>query len=494
MSRKGICREMELEERAVRAGAGYTVGNYLIKGLSFLAVPVFTRLMSTADFGTFGTFSALESILYLPAGLALHTSFKNAWARCGEDRGRYETYVSEAVRVILMIGCAALAATVVLRQPLERLIGLPLPVLLLLVVYSSGAAVLSCSYADASLYYDYRKYLLLSGAYSAGSIVFSLILILTVFHDQRAMGRILGAVIAMTLPAAVSAVEMLSRGREARREDEEWQSGEERHNGMLRWGLRLSIPTIPNGISQIILAEFDRILIARLCPAQEAGIYTMAFHVFTIGSVAAQSLENVWYPWSFEKFRNGTRHEVRRGARFCIFLLAAVYSILMLLVPEIVRVMGGAAYLDAVPAAIPMLAGGFFASLYVLPSAWEFYREKTASAAILTCICAAVNIIADWLVIPRFGYLAAAYVTFGCYVLFFLLHLLHVHKLGGGGLVSGPELAAGCACVLAAALVSVLLREHTAVRILLAIAAVCGAGAALYSKKAFGGFGNRKSM
>ena len=105
-----------------------------------------------------------------------------------------------------------------------------------------------------------------------------------------------------------------------------------------------------------------------------------------------------------------------------------------------------------------------------------------------------MNIIADWLVIPRFGYLAAAYVTFGCYVLFFLLHLLHVHKLGGGRLVSGPELAAGCACVLAAALVSVLLREHTAVRILLAIAAVCGAGAALYSKKAFGGFGNRKSM
>ena len=66
-------REMELEERAVRAGAGYTVGNYVIKGLAFLAVPVFTRLMSTAEFGTFGTFSALESILYLPAGLALHT-------------------------------------------------------------------------------------------------------------------------------------------------------------------------------------------------------------------------------------------------------------------------------------------------------------------------------------------------------------------------------------------------------------------------------------
>ena len=97
--------------------------------------------------------------------------------------------------------------------------GLSLPVLLLLVVYSAGAAVLSCRYADATLFYDYRKYLLLSGAYSVGNIVFSLI------------------------------------------------------------------------------------LIARLCSAQEAGIYTMAFHVFTIGSVAAQSLENVWYPWSFEKFK-----------------------------------------------------------------------------------------------------------------------------------------------------------------------------------------------
>ena len=499
---------MELEERAVRAGAGYTIGNYLIKGLSFLAVPVFTRLMSTADFGTFGTFSALESILYLPAGLALHTSFKNAWARCGEDRGRYELYVSEAARLILLIACGALAVTAILRQPLERLVGLSLPVLLLLVVYSAGAAVLSCRYADATLFYDYRKYLLLSGAYSVGNIVFSLILILTVFRSQRAMGRILGAVIAMTLPAAVSAVEMLSRGRAAQGEgkadrdrgaqaDEEGRSRAASRSGMLRWGLRLSIPTIPNGISQIILAEFDRILIARLCSAQEAGIYTMAFHVFTIGSVAAQSLENVWYPWSFEKFkaaetmdqgktdvagtndgqeRNAAQwriqaekwHEVRAGAEFCILLLAAVYCMLMLLVPEVVRIMGGAAYMEAVPAAIPMLAGGFFASLYVLPSAWEFYREKTAQAAFLTCICAAVNIAADWFVIPRQGYIAAAYVTFGCYVLFFLLHLIYVLLLGGQNLISGRALAAGCVSVLAAGHACVLLKENAAARIVLA--------------------------
>ena len=40
--------------RVIKAGIGYTVGNYLLKGINFLTVPIFTRLMSTVDYGTYG--------------------------------------------------------------------------------------------------------------------------------------------------------------------------------------------------------------------------------------------------------------------------------------------------------------------------------------------------------------------------------------------------------------------------------------------------------
>lgn len=38
-------------KKALKAGLGYTVGNMLVKGLSFLAIPLFARLMTVEDFG-----------------------------------------------------------------------------------------------------------------------------------------------------------------------------------------------------------------------------------------------------------------------------------------------------------------------------------------------------------------------------------------------------------------------------------------------------------
>ena len=48
--------------KAVKAGIGYTIGNYLIKGLSFLTIPIFTRLLSTEDYGIVNIFGAYENI------------------------------------------------------------------------------------------------------------------------------------------------------------------------------------------------------------------------------------------------------------------------------------------------------------------------------------------------------------------------------------------------------------------------------------------------
>ena len=47
----------------LKAGLGYTVGNYLIKGLSFLTIPIFARLLDSADYGKYNTYMAFEAIV-----------------------------------------------------------------------------------------------------------------------------------------------------------------------------------------------------------------------------------------------------------------------------------------------------------------------------------------------------------------------------------------------------------------------------------------------
>lgn len=63
---------------AFKAGLGYTIGNMLIKGISFLAIPIFSRIMTQEDYGLYNTFLSYASILTIILGMALNASIKNA--------------------------------------------------------------------------------------------------------------------------------------------------------------------------------------------------------------------------------------------------------------------------------------------------------------------------------------------------------------------------------------------------------------------------------
>ena len=46
-------KKEEMGKSAVKAGLWYTIGNIALKGCAFLTLPVFTRLLSTSDFGVY---------------------------------------------------------------------------------------------------------------------------------------------------------------------------------------------------------------------------------------------------------------------------------------------------------------------------------------------------------------------------------------------------------------------------------------------------------
>lgn len=88
-----------MASKALKAGIGYTIGNYLIKGISFLTVPIFARLLSPSDYGIFNTYLAYESILYLFVCLALHTCLKNAKYKYQEN---FPSFASSCLLLICM--------------------------------------------------------------------------------------------------------------------------------------------------------------------------------------------------------------------------------------------------------------------------------------------------------------------------------------------------------------------------------------------------------
>ena len=70
---------MKLKQSKVfKAGIGYTIGNVMVKGINFLAIPIFSRLLTTEEMGLYTVFAAYEAVLFVFIGMALHSSIRSA--------------------------------------------------------------------------------------------------------------------------------------------------------------------------------------------------------------------------------------------------------------------------------------------------------------------------------------------------------------------------------------------------------------------------------
>ena len=144
------------KQTAVKAGIGYTVGNILIKGISFMTLPVFSRLLTTEQFGVYNVFVSYEAILYVVVGMALHASVRSANL---EFKGKIDEYTSSVSLIYIFNAVLFLLAALVFGGPLSRLLSFKRGIMVLLVLDSFGSAVLTLYNNRISLDYAYKKYM-----------------------------------------------------------------------------------------------------------------------------------------------------------------------------------------------------------------------------------------------------------------------------------------------------------------------------------------------
>ena len=409
----------EKSGKIIKAGLGYTIGNYLLKGLSFLSVPIFARLLSTEDFGEYNTFVAYEGILFVLIGFAIHSSYKNAKYRYIDDIGYngYKTYISNTMLLITVSGIIWFLLFIFLSPILSNLLGLEIPALPLLILYSYSSAILVCYNTDVGLRYQYKSFLTISGVNAISNIVLSVLLIITVFSNKKYYGRMLGTVIPIFCIAVFVIIHYLL------------QAKPNNTKSMLKWGLKYSIPIIPHGISQIVLTSFDRIMITNMIGKGESGVYSFAYTVYSILAVTKTSLDTVWTTWFYEKMNSKKYIEIKRYSTYYVILIYLLSTMLMLISPEIIIILGGEKYSESIYSVLPIVAGGFFAFLYNLPAGVEYFHEKTKFIAIGTTSAAIINIFLNYYFIKSYGYIAAAYTTLVTYILYFLFHYILARKI-----------------------------------------------------------------
>ena len=425
--------------KAVRAGVGYTIGNLLIKGLAFLSIPIFSNLLSTADYGVFNTYSAYMSLFTVVISLGLPSSIRTAHYDFGE---RSKEYISCGALLIVMNLALFLALGALCRQALELYGGLKRSLVFLAVLSSFGSALLSYYNSHLSMEYKSREFLAISFFYSFSSIALSILLICTHRGEAGYYWRALGNTLPMLLVAAYALFRLWRRERPRVRRE------------YARYGLRFGLPLIPHDLSRIVLSQFDRIMIAQSVGDAQAGLFSFACNLGLPIEVLTTSIDTAWCPWLFERLREGDYARIRRRAFDIAMLMSVGASALMLISPELIRLLSAPGYWESRYVAVPIVLSMYFAFLYILPAGVEYYLKKTQYIAAGTMAVAVLNVVLNALCIPRFGYVAAAYTTVVSYALYYLFHTLLSRRLFGRWVVESGGLFALIGCVAAVSLLA----------------------------------------
>lgn len=397
------------EKKVIKAGIGYTVANILIKGLAFLTLPLFSRIMTTDQFGAYNIFISYETLLTIIIGFAIHSSIKSANLRYKDKINEYTASVS---LIYVLSGIIWMILALFFNQSISQWMEMNRTVVPLLVVYSFGNAVIMLYNNRVSLDYAYKKYLSIALFNALGNIILSIVCMYTFFTCERDVGRIVGASISIFILSIIVLYKIYKKAKP--------------HFNYIYWkfALDFSLPMVPHGISQVLLGQFDRIMIQKFCGNSAAGIFSLAGNIKMIAIVLIDSLITTWGVWFFDKMAKREIQKIqRRAIQLC--MLFCILSIgLIMISPELIFILGGEEYEAGKYVAVPMVIDAFLVFVYSIIVQGEYYKNKTMFVMTGTMLAAGLDIALNLVFIPKFGFIAAAYTTLVAYVCYLFLHCL----------------------------------------------------------------------
>ena len=124
-----------LNNRIVKAGSWYTVTNILIKGITFLTIPVFTSLLTTAEYGLTNIYLSWVNIVAILLSFELYTTLGRAKSDLKEE---YDEFHSSAMVFSIIILIMFIVTAIILESLLLDITGLSRFLFYLMIMHSYG--------------------------------------------------------------------------------------------------------------------------------------------------------------------------------------------------------------------------------------------------------------------------------------------------------------------------------------------------------------------
>ena len=375
-------------------GKNYLFANLATKALAFISIPVYTRLLSTEEYGIISIFIGVVAIL----GSVMSFSADRSVSRYYFDQKGlkdFKRFVSTSSLFAIVFFCINSVILLIFAEKFGELVGLSANVVYLLI---PATLINIIGLTFEQIYGPIKKSKIIAlSSLARVYIGFALsIALIILFKEDRYYGQILGQVFAGIL-MIIYWISKINTYFEISFD-----------KVYIKYIFTYSVPLIPYALSGVIIAQFGKIAIASTQSMSEAGFYSLAATVGGLVSIVIAVTHQAWNPYYMEYMnaKNYIKIDSDFNRIFKITVLSAVGISafgreigLLLAKKEFVEFL----YL------IPIFTIGYIFYQFAYIFLRNFgYSKKTYFMTITVFISGISNVFMNVMLIEKYGELGAA--------------------------------------------------------------------------------------
>ena len=379
----------------------YIVGTVLGQGMTFLSSVVFTRLMSQYEYGIYSTYYSIVSVLVVLVGCNLYVPLQNAYIDYSSDIHSFRKAVlglSTLTFVAVSCVCVFVNATIIESIPLYMTI--------FALIHGYSFFLVNYRMHADNMEFDYKSKMFMLIAPPALQFLLSWVAIV-IFNTHMVEARIISSTMGVAICGLIGSYSVVH------------------YNGKLidtrywRYSLKIAIPSIIMSISYMIMQQCDRIVITALIGAEETAIYSVIYYIGYGISAVSGAISAVFSAIIYRYIADKREREISPIQKYYLMFMSFVESIVLMVAPEVIMVISPSQYWDFRYVA-PFALGASLMVAYGLYTNIGMYYKKTGVISICVAISAIINVILNFIFIPRYGAIAACYTTVVAYFILLL--------------------------------------------------------------------------
>ena len=454
---------------ALKAGFWYVISTFLVKGLSFITTPIFSRLLSKEQYGEFSNFASWQTLLLIITGVEMQNTVSRAYYDFKDD---FDGYVSSVTVTSCVVTFLLYGLFLACGDWILGIISIPaeyVHILFFMLMFQSCKQIFM---ARERTLYRYKSVAAISMINLVVPTLIAVALVLLADAPDRLSARIYGFYIPSAMIGMVCAAVILWRGRKF-----QWK--------YCKYAFVLALPLMAHYLTAHLLTSSNTIVTKLVLGAEVVSSVSIASSTNHILTILLQAVSGALTTWLMDNMEQENAKAARKGTLLYVIGISAVAIGVMLLAPELIWILGGRQYADSVLLMPGMVVAVLVQSVTTLFTIILTYKKKVVKTALYTGIVAVVSVAAKYFLLPYFGVMLLPVVNIVAFGILLVINYLLVRSCGGAGYVSFAKIIMVLAVVCAVMVGCFFLYQHTILRFAVIAAIAVVACMVIYKYRAF---------